>query len=59
MDGVRSSCPAELLNDGDLIMLIDRMLEIRGGDTVRISKVKGHADADMVRARTGVGQARK
>ena len=38
----------ELVNDGDLLLLIDRMLHLRGRDTVRISKVKGHADEDMV-----------
>ena len=32
------------LSDGDLLLLIDRMLRLRGPDTVRISKVKGHAD---------------
>ena len=29
LDGRRSSCPAELLNDGDLIMFIDKVLELR------------------------------
>ena len=28
--------------------LIERMLHLRGLDTVRVSKVKGHADEDMV-----------
>ena len=32
----------------DLLLLIDRMLRLRGPDTVRISKVKGHADEAMV-----------
>ena len=36
------------LKDGDLLLLIDRMLRLRGPDTVRISKVKGHADEAMV-----------
>ena len=49
LDGNFVSCPAELVKDGDLILLIGRMLEMRGRDTVRISKVKGHADGDMVR----------
>ena len=49
LDGVRSSCLAELLNDGDLIMLVDRVLEQMGRDTVRVTKVKLHADAQMVR----------
>ena len=55
LDGCRSSCPAELLNDGDLIMLIGRVLEQSERDTVRVTKVKGHADAEMVR----VGQVRE
>ena len=38
----------ELVKDGDLLLLIDRMLRLRGPDTVRISKVKGHADEAMV-----------
>ena len=38
----------ELIEDGDLLLLIDRMLRLRGPDTVRISKVKGHADEAMV-----------
>ena len=34
--------------DGDLLLLIERMLHLRGPDTVRTTKVKGHADEDMV-----------
>ena len=34
--------------DGDLLCLIYRMLSLRGFDTVKISKVKGHADEGMV-----------
>ena len=34
--------------DGDLVLLIERILHLRGLDTVRISKVKGHADEGMV-----------
>ena len=48
LDGSRGLKPFELVNDGDLLLLIDRMLHRRGLDTVRISKVKGHADEDMV-----------
>ena len=48
LDGCRGPVPYELVNDGDLLLLIDRMLHQRGLDTVRISKVKGHADDDMV-----------
>ena len=35
--------------------LIDRMIRLRGPDTVRVSKVKGHADEAMVRS----GQVRE
>ena len=55
LDGWGSSCPAELLNDGDLILLIDRVLEQGARDTVRVTKVKGHGDVEMVR----VGQVRE
>ena len=48
LDGCHGSTPFELVNDGDLLLLIDRMLHHRGLDTVRISKVKGHADEGMV-----------
>ena len=40
LDGCRSSCPVGLLNDFDLIMLIDRVLELRERDTVRVTEVK-------------------
>ena len=46
--GCRDSKPFELVNDGDLLLLIERMLHHRGLDTVCISKVKGHADDGMV-----------
>ena len=42
--------PFELVNDGDLLLLIERILHLRELDTVRISKVKGHADEGMVLA---------
>ena len=48
LDGRPCSVPFELLKDGDLLLLIDRMLRLRGPDTVRISKVEGHADEAMV-----------
>ena len=48
LDGCRGHVPLELVNDGDLLLLIERMLHHRGLDIVRISKVKGHADEDMV-----------
>ena len=46
--GVLGSVPFELPKDWDLLLLIDRMIRRRGADTVRISKVRGHADEDMV-----------
>ena len=49
LDGNVGSCPAGLEKDGDLIFLIGRMLEMRERDTVRLSKVKEHADESMVR----------
>ena len=48
LDGRPGSIPFELLEDGDLLLLIDRMIRRRAPDTVRISKVKGHADEAMV-----------
>ena len=42
------SDPFELVNDGDLLLLIERMLRLRGLNTVRFTKVKGHADEGMV-----------
>ena len=48
LDGHHSSVPFELVKDGDLLLLIDRMFHLRGLDTVRISKLEGHADESMV-----------
>ena len=42
------AAPLELVTDGDLLILIRRMLDLRGRDTVRVTKVKGHADEGMV-----------
>ena len=52
LDDKLPSRPFEFLPDGDLLFLIHRMLRIRGLGSVRISKVKGHADEAMVRAGT-------
>ena len=49
LDVVESSRPAELMNDGDLITLVRKMIERRDGNTVSVTKVKGHDDEDMVR----------
>ena len=43
-----SSTPLVLVTDGDLLLLIAKMLHLRGLDTVQITKVKGHADEEMV-----------
>ena len=42
------STPLELVTDGYLLILIRRMIDLRGRDTVRVTKVKGHADEGMV-----------
>ena len=41
--------PFELCVDEDLLTLIEDFLVERGRETVKITKVKGHADEDMVR----------
>ena len=48
LDDGYCSLPFELVTDGDLLVLIRRMLDLRGRDTVCITKVKGHADEGMV-----------
>ena len=48
LDGGFGTQPFEVLKDGDLLYLIHRLLCLRGFDTVRISKVKGHASENMV-----------
>ena len=48
LDGHLGSVPLELVKDGDLLLLVGGMLHLRGLDTVRITKVKGHADEGMV-----------
>ena len=48
LDGHHGSVPLELVKDGDLLLLIGRVLRLRGLDTVRVTKVKGHADEGMV-----------
>ena len=48
LDGRHGPTPFELVEDGDLLLLIERMLHLRGLDTARITKVKGHADEGMV-----------
>ena len=48
LDGHHGSVPFELVKDGDLLLLIYRMLHLRGRGAVRITKVKGHAGEGMV-----------
>ena len=48
LDGHHGSAPLELVNGGDLLLLVERMLHLRGLDTVRITEVSGHADEGMV-----------
>ena len=48
LNGHHGSTPFEPVTDGNLLVLIDRMLRLRGHDTVRVTKVKGHADEGMV-----------
>ena len=52
LDGLSTIRPFELVEDGDLIILVRKLLSIRGLDTVCISKVKGHAD-DVSLVRNG------
>ena len=40
--------PLELVTDGDLLILLRRMIDLRGRNMVRVTKVKGHADEGMV-----------
>ena len=48
LDGRCGSVLFELVKDGDLLVLIERMLHLRCLDTARVTKVKGHADEGMV-----------
>ena len=50
LDGSSGLRPLELEDDGDLIILIRKMLSVRGEGTVCISKVKGPADESLVRS---------
>ena len=48
--GREPSKPLELLVDGNLIALIQKLISIRGPGTTAVSKVKGHADEGLVHA---------
>ena len=47
LGGCSFAAPLELVTDGDLLILIRRMIDLRGSNTVRVTKVKGHADEGM------------
>ena len=49
LDGLSTIRPFQLVDDGDFIILIRKLLSTRGWDTVCISKVKGHDDESLVR----------
>ena len=40
--------PLSLVKDGDLVALVQYMIRTRGRDTVRVTKVKGHAKDDDI-----------
>ena len=48
LEGRASVRPLELTVDGDLLIIIERMIQLRGVQGLKITKVKGHADEDMV-----------
>ena len=48
LDGNLGAQPFQVVPDGDLLCLIHHMLLLRGLDTVKVTKVKGHASEDMV-----------
>ena len=41
--------------DGDLIALVQKLVDLRGPGTTAISKVKGHADEGLGAWRSGSG----
>ena len=48
LEGRMSDKPFEFAFDGDLLTIIERMVQLSGVQNVKITKVKGHADDDMV-----------
>ena len=50
LDGLSGVRPLELVDDEDLLILVRKLLSVRGEGTVCISKVKGHADESLVRS---------
>ena len=55
LDGGSFSHPLELITDGDLLILIRRMIDLRGSSTVRVTEVKGHADEGYGSSWSGSG----
>ena len=58
--GLWSGRPFPLVNDGDLLLLVQRVVRCRGRSNTLVSKVKGHADEGMVatgRVRVGNDEA--
>ena len=47
--GNKPSRPFELLVDGDLLAIVQKLVDLRGPETTAISKVKGHAGEGLVR----------
>ena len=47
--GRKPDKPLELLVDGDLLALVQKLTDARGPGTTAVSKVKGHADECLVR----------
>ena len=50
IEGLPPCQPVALHNAGDLLLLVQGMFEKKGSGLTRVSKVKGHADDDMVRS---------
>ena len=48
IDDCSFATPLELVTDGDLPLFLRRMIDLRGLNTARVTKVKGHADEGMV-----------
>ena len=48
IDTGSTGTPLPLIKDGDLLAAIHYVMRLRGNDTVKVSKVKGHATQAMV-----------
>ena len=48
LNGHHGSVACEVVTDGDLLLQIERMLHLRGLDTVRMTKEKGHVHEGVV-----------